>query len=85
MALIDCDSNVGNISAALWSENKSAVGCLNATSGAFSYGIYADAVPLTIETDVIIKYVYAFFWGFQVCIVLLVSSFSCNLYIHFAL
>ncbi|XP_058779428.1 probable cyclic nucleotide-gated ion channel 20, chloroplastic isoform X2 [Vicia villosa] len=39
--------------------------CVNATSGVFSYGIYANAVPLTIETNVINKYVYALFWGFQ--------------------
>jgi len=66
--LIDCDSKAGNISATLWSKDKGADACLNATSGAFSYGIYANAIPLTIETKVINKYVYAFFWGFQVCI-----------------
>ncbi|XP_024641834.1 probable cyclic nucleotide-gated ion channel 20, chloroplastic isoform X1 [Medicago truncatula] len=63
--LIDCDSKAGNISATLWSKDKGADACLNATSGAFSYGIYANAIPLTIETKVINKYVYALFWGFQ--------------------
>ncbi|KEH26823.1 cyclic nucleotide gated channel protein [Medicago truncatula] len=70
MDLIDCDSKVGNISATLWSEDKSADACLNATSGAFSYGIYGNAIPLTIETKVINKYVYALFWGFQQIITL---------------
>ncbi|CAK8532268.1 unnamed protein product [Lathyrus sativus] len=39
--------------------------CLDSSSGAFSYGIYANAVPLTKEIRVINKYVYALFWGFQ--------------------
>jgi len=45
-----------------------ATACLNASSGAFAYGVYQNAVPLTIETRVVNKYVFALFWGFQVCI-----------------
>jgi len=62
MELIDCNSN------ATWRNDKGANDCLNFSSGVFSYGIYANVVPLTIETRVISKYVYALFWGFQVCI-----------------
>jgi hypothetical protein len=85
MDLIDCDSKVRNISATtLWSEYKGASACLNPTSGAFSYGIYANAIPLTIETKLINKYVYALFWGLQVCILFFyfLLSVVINNYIH---
>ncbi|XP_027359097.1 probable cyclic nucleotide-gated ion channel 20, chloroplastic isoform X2 [Abrus precatorius] len=49
----------------LWNSNKDAIACLNSSSGAFSYGIYANAVSLTVETKVINKYVFSLFWGFQ--------------------
>jgi len=67
MELIDCNSKSFN-SSVTWSGYKGADDCLNSTSGVFSYGIYANAVRLTIETRVINKYVYALFWGFQVCV-----------------
>lgn len=69
MNLIDCNSRWWNISAT-WSDDKGADACLNSTSGAINYGIYANAVQLTIETTVAKKYMYAVFWGFQVCILL---------------
>ncbi|MED6115456.1 putative cyclic nucleotide-gated ion channel 20, chloroplastic [Stylosanthes scabra] len=53
---------------ALWSNDTEAIACLNPSSTAtnsFRFGIYANAVPLTTETDVVNKYVYALFWGFQ--------------------
>ncbi|RHN52456.1 hypothetical protein MtrunA17_Chr6g0480761 [Medicago truncatula] len=69
MELINCDSKTRmNISAIVWRIDKGAETCMNATSGAFSYGIYANAIPLTKETRWIKKYVYSLFWGFQVCI-----------------
>ncbi|CAJ1952239.1 unnamed protein product [Sphenostylis stenocarpa] len=61
---IDCGRASGRKSD-LWSENVNATACMNATSGAFAYGIYVNAVQLTIETNVVEKYVFALFWGFQ--------------------
>ncbi|KEH26828.1 cyclic nucleotide gated channel protein [Medicago truncatula] len=69
MNLIDCNSRWWNISAT-WSDDKGADACLNSTSGAINYGIYANAVQLTIETTVAKKYMYAVFWGFQQIITL---------------
>ncbi|XP_058755122.1 probable cyclic nucleotide-gated ion channel 20, chloroplastic isoform X1 [Vicia villosa] len=46
-------------------QDKGTSDCLDSSSGAFSYGIYANAIPLYIETSVVNKYVYALFWGFQ--------------------
>ncbi|CAI8593376.1 unnamed protein product [Vicia faba] len=63
MDLIDCESDGETL--AKWANDKGANACLNSSSDAFSYGIYTYAVPLTIETRVINKYVYALFWGFQ--------------------
>ncbi|KAL4375114.1 hypothetical protein AHAS_Ahas05G0249400 [Arachis hypogaea] len=48
-----------------WHNNENATNCLNSSSGVFEYGIYANAVRLTTETNVVKKYVYALFWGFQ--------------------
>ena len=74
MKVIDCGhghtaNNHSGQTSALWSNNAEAIACLNPppTSG-FRYGIYVNAVPLTTETNVVNKYVYALFWGFQVCI-----------------
>jgi len=64
---IDCGRDSGHKSVT-WSQNVNATACLNSTSGVFQYGVYVNAVPLTIETRVVKKYVYALFWGFQVCI-----------------
>ncbi|KHN44944.1 Putative cyclic nucleotide-gated ion channel 20, chloroplastic [Glycine soja] len=49
----------------LWNKNVNATACLDSSSGAFPYGIYVHVVPLTIETRVVKKYVFALFWGFQ--------------------
>ncbi|XLT95186.1 hypothetical protein HN873_016848, partial [Arachis hypogaea] len=73
MKVIDCghgrtlDDQSGKTSAG-WINNVEAIACLNPSSKAsngFSYGIYANAVPLTTETDLVNKYLYALFWGFQ--------------------
>ncbi|KAG4909636.1 hypothetical protein JHK87_055752 [Glycine soja] len=48
-----------------WNKNVNATACLDSSSGAFPYGIYVHVVPLTIETRVVKKYVFALFWGFQ--------------------
>jgi cyclic nucleotide gated channel len=65
MELIDCNAKGTSTN---WTNNEGAKACLNSKSGPFPYGIYEKAVPLTIETDLLNKYVYALFWGFQVCI-----------------
>ncbi|XP_047147456.1 probable cyclic nucleotide-gated ion channel 20, chloroplastic isoform X1 [Vigna umbellata] len=61
---IDCGRSSGRKSD-IWSENVNASACLNASSGAFQYGVYVNAVALTTETRVVNKYVFALFWGFQ--------------------
>ncbi|RDY01515.1 putative cyclic nucleotide-gated ion channel 20, chloroplastic, partial [Mucuna pruriens] len=61
---IDCGLASGQKSNQ-WSNNVNATACLNSSSGVFTYGIYANAVQLTIETKVVNKYVFALFWGFQ--------------------
>ncbi|TKY44891.1 cyclic nucleotide-gated ion channel 20 [Spatholobus suberectus] len=76
MRVIDCGRH-GHIrnkqsdqASALWRNNADAIACLNPSSSGFHYGIYVNAVPLTIETSVVNKYVYSLFWGFQVQILL---------------
>ncbi|XP_061355812.1 probable cyclic nucleotide-gated ion channel 20, chloroplastic [Gastrolobium bilobum] len=60
-----CDRAFHQISA-LWINNTDAIACLNSTPDNNPYyGIYVNAVELTIETKVVKKYVYALFWGFQ--------------------
>ncbi|KAK7314724.1 hypothetical protein VNO77_33251 [Canavalia gladiata] len=62
---IDCGRRGLSSNSNLWSSNINATACLNSSSGAFSYGIYDNAVALTMETKAIKKYVFALFWGFQ--------------------
>ncbi|KAG4952698.1 hypothetical protein JHK85_046565 [Glycine max] len=69
MKFIDCGRGHGNNQPGLrsdqWINNTQAVACLDPSPDGFSYGIYENAVPLTIETNVVKKYVYSLFWGFQ--------------------
>nr|KYP39016.1 hypothetical protein KK1_039689 [Cajanus cajan] len=68
MKFIDCGRGLGNNQPSLsyqWMNNSDAVACLDSSSDGFSYGIYGSAVPLTIETNLVNKYVYSLFWGFQ--------------------
>lgn len=65
MKFIDCGRGRPNFTSNPWINNTDAVACMD--SSGFTYGIYQSAVPLTIETNVINKYVYSLFWGFQVC------------------
>lgn len=67
-AFIDCGSDRASDQSKLWNKNVNATACLDSSSGAFPYGIYVHVVPLTIETRVVKKYVFALFWGFQVCV-----------------
>ncbi|XP_020203455.1 probable cyclic nucleotide-gated ion channel 20, chloroplastic isoform X3 [Cajanus cajan] len=67
--LIDCGHAFGE-KLDMWKNNTNAAACLDASSGAFSYGIYEVAVPLTVEVGVIRKYVFALFWGYQQVITL---------------
>ncbi|XP_059304210.1 probable cyclic nucleotide-gated ion channel 20, chloroplastic isoform X1 [Lycium ferocissimum] len=46
-----------------WKNNSEAVACF--TNRGFDYGIYEQAVNLTTEKSVVIRYVYSLFWGFQ--------------------
>ncbi|XP_028240815.1 probable cyclic nucleotide-gated ion channel 20, chloroplastic [Glycine soja] len=67
-AFIDCGSDRASDQSKLWNKNVNATACLDSSSGAFPYGIYVHVVPLTIETRVVKKYVFALFWGFQVVV-----------------
>ncbi|XP_057952112.1 probable cyclic nucleotide-gated ion channel 20, chloroplastic isoform X2 [Malania oleifera] len=46
-----------------WTKNDNANNCFGKDS--FSYGIYGQAVNLTIEQTIVRRYVYSLFWGFQ--------------------
>ncbi|KAH1234033.1 putative cyclic nucleotide-gated ion channel 20, chloroplastic [Glycine max] len=69
MKFIDCGRGHGKNQPSLrsdqWINNTDAVACLDPSPDGFSYGIYENAVPLTIETNIVNKYVYSLFWGFQ--------------------
>ncbi|XP_061369865.1 probable cyclic nucleotide-gated ion channel 20, chloroplastic [Gastrolobium bilobum] len=47
----------------LWKNNANATACF--TENGFEYGIYLKAVNLTADHNVITRYVYSSFWGFQ--------------------
>lgn len=47
-----------------WKNNENATACF-AKEG-FNYGIYLQAVNLTTENNIITRYTYSLFWGFQV-------------------
>lgn len=66
MKFIDCGRGHTDFAPDEWINNTNAVACL--TKEGFTYGIYENALPLTIETNIVNKYVYSLFWGFQVCI-----------------
>lgn len=47
-----------------WKNNSDATACFGQSS--FAYGIYQNAVDLTTHQNVVTRYVYSLFWGFQV-------------------
>lgn len=47
-----------------WMENSNASSSCFVGPPSFAYGIYANAVPVTMSSSVITKYFYSFFWGF---------------------
>ncbi|XP_027167460.1 probable cyclic nucleotide-gated ion channel 20, chloroplastic isoform X1 [Coffea eugenioides] len=47
----------------LWKNNANATACFG--GGNFSFGIYAQSVDLTTTENVITRYIYSLFWGFQ--------------------
>ncbi|CAL0312331.1 unnamed protein product [Lupinus luteus] len=68
MKFIDCgdgsdEKHQSSPNWTLWKNSSNASACF--TEDGFSYGIYLRAVNLTAEHDVITKYVYSSFWGFQ--------------------
>ncbi|KAL2533076.1 putative cyclic nucleotide-gated ion channel 20 [Abeliophyllum distichum] len=46
-----------------WTGNENATACFG--QDGFPYGIYGQAVNLTIRQSVVTRYVYSLFWGFQ--------------------
>ncbi|MED6145955.1 hypothetical protein PIB30_029918 [Stylosanthes scabra] len=66
MKYVDCGHGHSSYQTSdLWKNNVNATDCLNSSSGAFDYGIYADVVRLTTGTNMVRKYLYSLFWGFQ--------------------
>ncbi|XP_072072931.1 probable cyclic nucleotide-gated ion channel 20, chloroplastic isoform X1 [Arachis hypogaea] len=69
MKIIDCGydrfSHYTSSDSEMWRNNANATACLNSSSGAFDYGIYANVVQLTTHPKIVKKYVYALYWGFQ--------------------
>ncbi|KAL9324370.1 hypothetical protein ACSQ67_009227 [Phaseolus vulgaris] len=61
MRLIDCGHGVTEFISDKWINNTDAVACLNPSPDGFTYGIYENGVPLTIETNIVKKYVYSLF------------------------
>jgi len=64
------DSGIGKDFSSYFQTNT--IPCLNISQASktclvepsFRYGIYANAVPVTLKTQIISKYVYSLFWGF---------------------
>ncbi|KAL7138779.1 hypothetical protein ABFS83_09G005400 [Erythranthe nasuta] len=46
-----------------WQENENTNACFG--KDAFAYGIYENAVDLTTHPNIMTRYVYSLFWGFQ--------------------
>lgn len=46
-----------------WKNNKNATACFG--PGGFEYGIYAQAVNLMKNSNLLFRYMYSLFWGFQ--------------------
>lgn len=80
MRFIDCGQGnederfQGYSSWGTWTEDSNATDCFVGTGGTFNYGIYNQAVALTTESNLITRYVYSLFWGFQV--LSMISSYS---------
>ncbi|CAJ1952235.1 unnamed protein product [Sphenostylis stenocarpa] len=71
LTFIDCGHrhvvlNEQSLSSDQWNNYPDAIACWNSSSGgSFTYGLYANAVPLTTQIDIVTKYIYALFWGLQ--------------------
>ncbi|KAK4842881.1 hypothetical protein QYF36_001207 [Acer negundo] len=48
-----------------WKNNPNATACFDSKDGGFSYGIYAQVVKLITIDNIITRYIYSLFWGFQ--------------------
>ncbi|KAI4352044.1 hypothetical protein L6164_006332 [Bauhinia variegata] len=59
--LIDCGNGLADL--LMWKNNTNASACF--TEDGFEYGIYVKAVNLTTKPNVLTRYVYSAFWGFQ--------------------
>lgn len=63
----------------IWKNNKNASDCF--MKDVFSYGIYAQAVNLTTEQNIITRYTYSLFWGFQVFLLFISTVFAVSVYL----
>ncbi|XP_077230567.1 putative cyclic nucleotide-gated ion channel 20, chloroplastic [Tasmannia lanceolata] len=64
--LIDCGrgNENENSNSTPWKEYLNATQCCNA-DGRFPYGIYKQAVLISTNPNIVTRYVYSLFWGFQ--------------------
>ena len=67
-SFIDCGRGIGSgLYRQQWFNDLGAEACFNTGNNAtFQYGIYEQAVLLTIEDSAVKRYIYSLFWGFQV-------------------
>ncbi|KAK1263365.1 hypothetical protein QJS04_geneDACA017502 [Acorus gramineus] len=66
--LIDCgrgDKKEPLSSLMLWQAEQNSTNCFNIASNFFQYGIYQQVVLLSTEQNVVKRYIYSLFWGFQ--------------------
>ncbi|KAM7264086.1 hypothetical protein ACFE04_001769 [Oxalis oulophora] len=48
-----------------WKVNPNATKCFTPNIDYFNYGIYQQAAMISAESNILVRYLYAFFWGFQ--------------------
>ncbi|KAK1287698.1 hypothetical protein QJS10_CPB19g01623 [Acorus calamus] len=67
--LIDCGrgekKGSPSLSLMLWQTEQNSTKCFDTSSDFFKYGIYQQVVLLSTEQNVVTRYIYSLFWGFQ--------------------
>ncbi|XP_042393069.1 probable cyclic nucleotide-gated ion channel 20, chloroplastic isoform X2 [Zingiber officinale] len=65
--LIDCGrGDVDEGQRQMWVNDSNSSSCFDIVDGTFRYGIYQQVVLLSTQPNVVQRYIYALFWGFQV-------------------
>ncbi|XP_042453962.1 probable cyclic nucleotide-gated ion channel 20, chloroplastic isoform X2 [Zingiber officinale] len=64
--LIDCGrGDVDEGQRQMWVNDSNSNSCFDIVDGTFRYGIYQQVVLLSTQPNVVQRYIYALFWGFQ--------------------